>query len=104
MLALAVSVADWMERQRGHDQQKDKQREGFALFADGIQASPLAQVHITATSFPLSKTSGFTCVPPNVVFLRGCFPLRWCPVCREHLYGTLRRWSHGGAWIFFWWS
>lgn len=59
------------QHQRGHDQQKRQQCEGLALFADGIQAGPFAQVHVTATSFPFCKTSGFTCVPPNVVFRRG---------------------------------
>ena len=62
------------QHQRGHDQQKRQQREGLALFSDGIQAGPFAQVHLTATSFPLRKTSGFTCVPPNISFSPGLFP------------------------------
>ena len=34
------------QHQRGHDQQKRQQREGLALFSDGIQAGPFAQVHV----------------------------------------------------------
>ena len=82
-----------MERQRGHDQQKDKQRKGLALFSDGIQAGPFAQVHLTATSFPFCKTSGFTCVPPNVVFF-GALP---APVVSPSAGNTLMVHYEGGV-------
>ena len=81
------------QHQRGHDQQKRQQCEGLALFSDGIQAGPFAQVHLTATSFPLRKTSGFTCVPPNVVFF-GALP---APVVSPSAGNTLMVHYEGGV-------
>ena len=65
------------QHQRSHNQQERKQRKSLSLLPYRIEESPFTQIHFLATSFPSSKTSGFTCVPPNVFFRRDCFSLRW---------------------------